>query len=104
MPQLTPSPYERPRGFMRLFSSSSTSSSRQTSFVEKPTVARVEMAQAMGTLIGPGNISADYSDRLLIYASAKLAAVTELVDKLSKDLETVSLLPQRKSNNGIHRQ
>lgn len=28
---------------------------------------------------------------------AKLTAVTDLIDKLAKDLETVSLLPHRKS-------
>ncbi|KAH6657289.1 guanine nucleotide exchange factor [Truncatella angustata] len=38
------------------------------------------MAQTMGTLTGP----------------AKLAAVTDLLDRLSKDLETISLLPHQR--------
>ncbi|KAK6065049.1 Synembryn-like protein C3E7.04c [Seiridium cupressi] len=71
----------RPHRLKRFFSSpASTSSGRQASFITKPTVAQVEMAQTMGALTGP----------------AKLAAVTELMDKLSRDLETISLLPHQR--------
>ncbi|KAI1854193.1 hypothetical protein JX265_000597 [Neoarthrinium moseri] len=70
---------ERPSGLKRLFSSSS-SNVRRTSFDEKPHVVHVEMSQTMGTLRGP----------------EKLAAVTELMRKLTKDLETISLLPHQR--------
>ncbi|ETS82143.1 hypothetical protein PFICI_07145 [Pestalotiopsis fici W106-1] len=77
---------QRPHGLKRLFTSSSLGSlgpnspSSPIHFFDRPSEYQKEMAQSMGTLTGP----------------AKLAAVTELIDKLNKDLETVSLLPHQR--------
>ncbi|KAI0126924.1 guanine nucleotide exchange factor [Xylariales sp. AK1849] len=65
---------------MRLFSASNTSPTTPEEKTQKPEVAEVEMVKTMGALRGP----------------AKLAAVTDLMRKLSKDLETVSLLPHQR--------
>ncbi|KAK7953421.1 hypothetical protein PG996_014312 [Apiospora saccharicola] len=72
---------ERPSRLKRLFSSQN---SPLSSPKLKPAGKEVEMAQAnqpaMGNLVGP----------------EKLAAVTELMSKLSKDLEAICLLPQQR--------
>lgn len=92
---------ERPGRLKRLFShqDSPLSSPKLAPDITEVKMAHLSSPPAMGNLVGPGQYTRAWGFRTyqLNMQIEKLAAVTELMSKLSKDLEAICLLPQRKS-------